>query len=95
MTFRRDNDGWNRYRGSAKRGRQDLRTAIVDLQHAINSAEQARDALKRATSVRDVDAIERAMDYAALAGRFLRAAMQGRKPKQKRAAASRQLKLLP
>lgn len=94
MTFRPDRDGWQRYRGSSKRGRQDLRTAIVDLQHAINAATQARDALKRATSVKDADAIERAMEYASLAGRFLKAAMQGRKRTQKRPI-SRQLKLLP
>lgn len=95
MTRTRDKDNRLRYHGSAKRGRQDLRTAVIDLDQAAKAAAQARDVLKQATSSRDTQVIDRAMALAALASRFLRAAMKGRRPKARAKAPKAQLRLIP
>ncbi len=95
MTKARDKDNRLRYHGSGKRGRQDLRIAVINIEQAIEAATRARDVLKQASSSRDAQVIDTAMEWASLASRFLRAAMKGRKRKQRKAPASRQLRLIP
>lgn len=76
-------DGYarNRYRGAGKRGRQPLRTATVDLDHAIEALTRARDAIAGAPGGDDrrgrEQALEGARQHAELAQRFVRGVVRG------------------
>lgn len=71
-----------RYRGSAKRGRQDTRTAVIDLDHAIEALQRARDVLEAVpAAAQDKRARERllgeAREHAELAQRFVQGVVRG------------------
>lgn len=91
MTFRAEpGSGWMRYRGSGKRGRQDLRTAVVDVKHAQAELAHARVALERALAAEDKAErdrlLDKGFDYVRRTLGRLRDASEGRKRKRKPAS---------
>jgi len=79
---RRDATGRLRYHGSGKRGRQNVRTAAVDIDHAIEALARAREALAGVPTAREdrrtrERLLAEARDHAELAQRFVRAAVRG------------------